>query len=369
MYYLATIVQRIIMAVDRKQVTIHYRKFSRDAGYPTITLEEMIRAAMQSTSGGTRLRDSYALRVQPDGDDNFFVNTYADQASDGSPLAFGDVIHFTRGHLQALFRVGDAMAPFAAVQQMPAPALSEYVHSQMFWMVKGDHVFVIQSTSLRTEQWENYLKWLLSTQTALLPAHLAVILEAKFAREMDGGDLDDIQEIVVGGIAQTTPTVPVDEAPDPEGQLVERDVTTAGAVDAGRQTSWAQAKQILSTLLGGEANVGRFMEAVPPDADLRVEVHIGYKTRKRQVSRVALKQLERGLRNLPDSQLQVKSRGSSRAIDGSVRLHYNAGVRLIKAIDGEVEKIGSLIDPADALRAMVEAYTNFVANGKITEGE
>jgi hypothetical protein len=75
----------------------------------------------------------------------------------------------------------------------------------MFWMAKGDHVFVIQSISLKTEQWENYLKWLLSTQTTLLPAHLAVILSAKFAREMDGRDLDDIQEIVVGGIAQTGP--------------------------------------------------------------------------------------------------------------------------------------------------------------------
>lgn len=144
-----------LMPIDRKQVTIHYRKFTRDGTYPNRTLEAMIRAAMQSTSGGTRLRDSYALRVQPAGDDHFFVNTYADQANDGTPLVFGDVIHFTKGHLQALFRVGDASAPFAAVQQMPAPALSEYVHSQMFWMVKGDQVFVIQSISLKTEQWEN----------------------------------------------------------------------------------------------------------------------------------------------------------------------------------------------------------------------
>ncbi|MGI4717462.1 MAG: hypothetical protein ACRYGO_01445 [Janthinobacterium lividum] len=325
---------------------------------------------MNSVVGGMRLRDSYVLRVQPDGEHNFFVNTYSDQAADGSPLAFGDVIHFTKGHLQALFQVDDPAAPSAAVQQMPAPALSEYVHSQMFWMVKGDHVFVIQSISLKTEQWENYLKWLLSTQTTLLPAHLPVILAAKFSREMDGGDLDDIQEIVVGGIAQTAPEAPPQlDSAQPEEQIVERDVTTAGAVDAGRQTSWAQAKQILSTLLGGDANVGRFMAAVPPDADLRVEVHIGYKTRKRQVSRVALRQLETGLRNLPDSQLQVRSKGASRAADGSIRLHYNAGVRLIKALDGNVEKIGSLIDPADALRAMFEAYTNFLANGKITDEE
>ncbi len=357
------------MATERKQVTVHYRKFDRVGAYPVATLEAMIRAAMASEKGGLRLRDSYALRVQPFGDDNYFVNTYLDVAGDGTPLVFGDVIHFTHGHLQALFRVGDANVPAAAVQQMPAPALSEYVHSQMFWMVKGDHVFVVQSLSLKTEQWENYLKWLLSTQTNLLAVDLAVILAAQFAREMDGGDLDDIQEIVVGGVAAPVPATPPVVAEDPGHALVERDVNVAGAVDAGRETSWAQARQILSTLLGGDANVGRFMAGVPADADLRVEVHIGYKTRKRQVSRVALRQLETGLRNLPDSQLQVRSRGASRAADGSIRLHYNAGVKLIKAMDGDVEKIGSLIDPVDALRAMLEAYNNFVANGKIQEGE
>ena len=111
------------------------------------------------------------------------------------------------------------------------------------------------------------------------------------------------------------------------------------------------------------------MTAVPTDADLRVDVHIGYKTKKRQVSRVALKQLETGLRNLPDSQLQIRARGATRATDGSVRLHHTASVRLVKARDGDVEKIGSLIDPTDALRAMYEGYTTFVANGKIVEGE
>lgn len=359
------------MSADRKQVTIHYRKFNRDAGgYPAMTLEGMVRAAMHTQVGGIRLANSYALRVQSIGDDNFFVNTYADVANDGEPLVFGDVIHFTKGHLQALFHVADQPTPQASVRQMPAPALSEYVHSQMFWMVKGDHVFVIQSMSLKTEQWENYLKWLLSTKSNILPAHLAVVLSAKFDRELDGGDLDDIQEIVVGGVAAPSPAPADAGAPGTEvpPAVVERDVEAAGGIDTGRQASWAQARSILATLLGGDANVNQFMAGVPADADLRVEVHIGYKTRRRQISRTALRQLETGLRNLPDSQLQVKSKGASRAADGSIRLHHNASVRLIRAQAGETEMIGSLIDPADALRAMYEGYNVFVNNGKIVDG-
>lgn len=352
------------MAVEKKQVKIHYRKFSRDATYPGQTLETMIRTAMSSNIGGATLKDRYTSRVQTVGNDNFFVNTYSDVASDGAGLVFGDVIHFTKGHLQALFKVGQENIPSAPVQQMPAPALSEYVHSQMFWMVKGDHVFVIQSVSLKTENFEMYLKWLLSTQTSNLPANLEIVLAAKFDQGLVGGDLDDIQEIVVGGVAtHASEPLPPNQ---PLGEEVTREVTSTGEVGASRQTGWAQAREILKTLLGGDATVNQFMLGVPADAELKVEVHIGYKTRKRQVSRAALRQLETGLRNLPDSQLQVKSKGSSKAADGSIRLHHDAGINLIKTLDGDIEIAGSLLDPTDVLRAMYEAYSVFIANGKIT---
>lgn len=354
------------MAVEKKPVTIHYRKYQREAGHPATTLESMIATAMNSVADGARLRERYASRVQTVGDDNYFVNTYATTAPNGNSLVFGDVIHFTKGHLQALFQVGQPAQAYAPVQQMPAPAQSEYVHSQMFWMVKGDHVFILQSISLRTDHFEQYLAWLLREKTQLLPNTLGIVLAAKFDQQLVGGDLDDIQEIVIGGVA-TQPTEPPAENHQPAVQNVERNVTTTGEVGAARQTGWAQARDILRTLLGGDATVNQFMQAVPPDADLRVEVHIGYKTRKRQVSRVALRQLETGLRNLPDSQLQVKSKGASKAADGTIRLHHPAAISLLKRQDGETEIVGSLLDPTDVLRAMFEAYTVFVANGKIVE--
>lgn len=354
------------MSVEKKPVTVHYRKFNRTAGMRPATLEQMIRSSMATTIDGIQLRDSYSLRVREAGEHNFFVNTYADVSGDGTPLVFGDVIHFTRGHLQALFRVSTDATPAAAVQQMPAPALSEYVHSQMFWMAKGDHVFVIQSISLKTEHLEDYLSWLLSSKTATLASGQPVTLTFKFDAETVGGDLDDIQEIIIGGIASQ----PADIAPVPApGQVTPdanvREVMTDNDIGARRQTGWSQAREILKALLGGDASVNHFMAGVPADADLNVAVHIGYKTKKRQVSRAALRQLETGLRNLPDSQLQVKSKGASRSVDGSIRLHHNVGVTLIKAQAGDLETIGSLLDPTDCLRAMLEAYNVFVANGKI----
>ncbi len=348
------------MAVDRKPVTIHYRKFSRPVTVQH-PLEELVRRAMNTVEGGVQIRNRYLARLLTQGSDSYFINTYSDGAG-ATSLVFGDILHFTKGHLQALCQTADQNAASVPVQQMKAPEQSEYVHSQMFWMLKGDHAFVVQSMSLRTTEFEQYLDWLLKTRTTNLASDHSIILEAKFDAEAIGGDLSDIQEIVVGGVASPAPTLPDQEVVDQE-----RVVTQTGQIDTGRRAGWATATAILRELLGGDANVESLMRAVPADAELNVQVHIGYQTKKRKIDRVALKQLETGLRNLPDSQLQVKSKGARLAADGTIRLHHNASVRLVKAQDGDSQLIGTLLDPADVLRAMVEAYTNFVGNGKIQD--
>lgn len=354
------------MAIDRKSVTIHYRKFSRPTGIRN-TLEELIRSAMDTIDGnGHRIRDRYLSRTREVGIDNFFINFFSD-GREGTPLVFGDVLHFTKGHLQALCRTANQNAPMVPVQQMRAPEQSEYVHSQMFWMVKGDHAFVLQSQSLKTGEFEEYLDWLLKTCTTMLHATHSVVLEARFDAEAIGGDLGDIKEIIIGGVA-TSPalTVPDRFAPTSEEFVEEEQVVTQhGHIGTGGSTGFAGAHQILSVLLGGDANVASLLSAVPEDAELNVQVHIGYATKRRKINRTALKQLQTGLRNLPDSQLQVKSKGANLASDGTIRLHHPASIRLLRAQEGDSQIVGSLLDPSDVLRAMFEAYSTFVGNGKI----
>lgn len=351
------------MASERKPVTIHYRKFAKPDGV-TATLEAMIRSAMDSNGpSGSAIKNRYLERLYEQGNDSLFINWYTD-SDDQTTFVFGDILHFTKGHLQALCQTADDTAELVPVHQLRAPEQSEYVHSEMFWMVKDDHAFIVQSMSLKTAEFEEYLSWLLKDKTSILPVTAAITLNAKFDVEEVGGDLEDIQEIIIGGVATQPPTMP--EQPE---QTVERvsEVTQTGQIDTGRRTGWATARKILSELLGGDANVAALMETVPPDAELNVQVHIGFQTKKRKIDRVALAHLETGLRNLPDSQLQVRAKGGKIGSDGSIRLHHNASIRLIKAQDGDNQIIGTLLDPADVQRATVEAYSNFVANGKIPE--
>jgi hypothetical protein len=351
------------LKLERKQVTVHYRRFDREDTTKS-SLENLIRSAMSTAvDSAAQLKDRYRHRLRTINDDNYFVNYYEDGSSSAESLVFGDVLHFTKGHLQALCDTTDADAAALPVKQMKAPERAEYVHSQMFWMVKGNHAFVVQSMSLRTADLEDYLSWLLSIKTHQIPTTHPVVLNMKFDDAAIGGDLNDIQEIIVGGAVAARETVPE----EPATELRETEITTRGQIDTGRAAGWATARKILVELLGGDANVDNLMEAVPPEAELNVQVHIGYKTRKRRIDRLALRQLETGLRNLPDSQLQVKAKSADVATDGTIRLHHDASILLLKATYGKDQIIGSLMDPKDVLRAMIEAYKTFVANGKIQE--
>lgn len=352
------------MAAARKTVTIHYRRFLDSASFQGKTLEAAIRQSMEFKEKGVSLSERYALRILETGEDNLFINNYHDGRNDGFDLVFGDIIHFTKGHLQALFDAGQKDLPSASVQQMPAPEKKEYVHSLMFWMVKDNHVFVIQSTSLRTESLESYMGWLLGLKTKTVNVGTGIVLASKFDGEAVGGDLSDIQELVIGGVATLPPTAPP-ATEQPINKVVE--VTQDTQIETMGKTGWDQAWDILSTLLGGTANVEEMMKSVPQDAELSVEVHIGYKTKKRKVDRAALKNMETGLRNLPDSQIHVKAKGGNKAADGSIRLHHNASIKLCETQNGDETRVGSLLDPADVLRAMKEAYDVLMANGKISK--
>ncbi len=354
------------MAIDRKPVTIHYRRYVNQPGRPT--LEQLVTSAMQANHNGAMVAARYTSRIQTVNADNFLNNIFRQQSAGGEPLAFGDVVHFTRGHLQAVLQMAGPTSSQLIVAQMAAPEQSEYVHSQMFWLIKGDHVFVIQSISLQTEALEKYLAWLLSTYVPGWGGEIA--LATKFDSGAVGGDLEDIKELVIGGTLSGPQVVDAQEAapPEGEGQHVVRDIVRDQNLVARQSSGREMARGVLEAIMNHDtAAADRVLQAVPADAELHVQVHIGYKTRKRRVDKTSLRNLEVGLRHLPDSQLSVVAKGGVRSPDGNIRLHHNASVTLIKAQFGESEIVGSLLDPTDALRAMGQAYAVMLADGKIAD--
>lgn len=331
---------------ERQSVTIHYRRFVDSnnilAGR---TLEDLINDAMIHVADGGQLRENWTRRTRllpPEQQDTHFINLFGD----GAGHFFGDLTHFTRGHMQALLERADD-TPSLNVSQMPAPEGREYLHSVMYWLARGNHVLVLQSRSVGTKQLEEYLTWLLHDRCSLIADEEGIVLEMVFDTDEVGGDLEDISSIVIGGSPLAPPPAPVDGGGE---QAAARDVEEYRGLE--RKHAWAaRMREVLRAVMNSEADVEELLNSVPDGADLDVVVQIGYKLRRREVSRAPM---QRALRNLPDGDIRAVSK-TGRQTGRDVRLSYPA----------RVLKEGSLLDPADVERALREAYDSFINNGKI----
>lgn len=329
---------------ERQSVTIHYRRFTDEHGLlGGRTLEEFVNNALDTEADGGRLKADWSRRTRllpPDETDTHFINLFGD--SNGH--FFADLTHFTRGHMQALLERAEN-TPILNVSQMPAPEGREYLHSVMYWLTRGNHVLVLQSRSVGTKQLEEYLSWLLHERSGLVDRSESIVLEMVLDADEVGGDLEDITSIVIGG----SPLAP---APEPAVRRDggDREVEEYRGIE--RKHAWAaRMKEVLRAVMNSDADVDELLESVPDGADLDVVVQIGYKLKRREVTRAPM---QRALRNLPDGDIRAVSK-NGRQSGRDVRLSYSA----------RVAKIGSLLDPVDVERALREAYDSFVNNGKI----
>lgn len=332
--------------VERKSLTVHYRRMDDPVGALSGgTLEARIRSALGDVYDGGALSGHWKRRawlVPPGNTDTLLMNVFHD---DGISF-FGDLTVYTQGFMQALLR-NEPDAPMLPVEQQPPPEGREYIHSMMYWMAVGNHILVIQSRSLTSKHLEQYLTWLLTERTSQMAANGRVILTAKFDADEVGGDLDDIREIVVGGTGALN-AVPVHTKPSEEVQVREVDQH----IDVGAKRSWGdRAVEVLRAIMSNEADVQQLLKSIPEGADLDVSVHIGYKAKRRRVSRAPMQQ---ALRNLPDGEITAIGK-HGRMTGKDIRLSYP--VRVLAN--------GSLLDPDDVRVKLKAAYDYFVENGKI----
>lgn len=331
---------------ERKSLTVHYRRMEDIVGaLHGNTLEACIRAALTHVDDGGALSEHWNKRawlVPPGNTDTLLMNIYHD---DGVSF-FGDLTIYTQGFMQALLSNEHDVA-MLPVEQQPPPKGREYIHSMMFWMVIGNHVLAIQSRSLNTKHLEQYLTWLLKERANQIGANGQIILTSQFDGAEVGGDLDDLREIIVGGagVVHAAPARIVDE---PLQHVREVD----HHVDVDARRSWGQrALDVLRAIMNNEADVQELLESIPEGADLDVSVHIGYKAKKRRLTRAPMQQ---ALRNLPEGEITAVGK-HGRMTGKDIRLSYPVRVLMN----------GSLWDPNDVRAKLRSAYDYFVENGKI----
>lgn len=343
-------------AMPKVTKRVHYRRFD-----PTIddwskgTLQSMLAAALGrgAASGLTVGNDWSARTLAVPGEPQLkrFAHNITSAATDiagtmclFSPNDWAPVLirEEANGTHQSL---DDALRAVEIAERPPLDG-EDYLRGVAYWLVAGNHLFVVQHTSIQTKAFEEYFKALFDV-TGITTEAETFGLKAIFNKAIVGGDLEEIMVVEVGGIlSQGMPEIISTEA-----KIVEEQETI------GRTTSrFDKALDVLKAVFG-EPDAERILRDIPKEAELEVDVRFGYKTRRRGVSRAALADIARSARNLPDGEVTAFGK-DGKQIGDDLRLSMTMPFELLR-------EHGALLDLEDARTQLMRVYQRFIEDGKI----
>ena len=209
------------MAAERRPLTIYYRKLVAANGKELpLSFEKAIKSAISEEMDGIQLKSRWSLRCLTDTDqamDHLFMN----QIHDDQNLIFGNMVSFTKGRAQALLR-NFGYIPEVNIEQFDPPENDEFVDAILYWLVINDHVFLIQSPALRSNEFERYSRWLLTERTTIWPTEEHTFLIDQFDMSSDLPKMvPDIRSISIGGRARAMDALIAGEtrtSPHPAGR-------------------------------------------------------------------------------------------------------------------------------------------------------
>ena len=329
--------------------TVHYRKL-----VPTgmsASLAVVVTQALNFTESGVRYGDDWRLRVESVVTDppqsRLINNVHTDRLS-----TFGTLCLYAQRQMQAMIATNSG-SPTAdvAISDAPAPAGRDFLHGIAYWLLVGDHCYVVQHPRVTSKSLEAYLTWLLQ-KSSIFDNSQTIVLRSEFDIAAIGGDLDDVTSIEVGGLVPETVS---DDFP----QKSEREVEERRLLSEIKPTL-SKAREVLEGLFG-ELRASQIIGGVPADAALDVTVNIGYRSKRRRVDRTVLKDIGTHLRNLGDG--DVKIRGPNGTTHGDdARLHMKMPFRL-------EHPNGSLLDLIHARDQLQKVHERFLEDGKIDDRE
>jgi hypothetical protein len=336
---------------------VHYRRFDPVGGdWGKGSLQTMLEKALKTKAGAGRatvLNDWSARTLPVPGEP--LLKRFAHNIGISTSDIFGTMCLFSPNDWAPVIvreapegehvTLDEALKQVEIAERPPVQG-EDYLRGVAYWLVAGNHVFVVQHSSIQTKAFEEYFKSLLDS-TAVTAANEKFAFKAVFDKAVMGGDLEEITAVEVGGIISASP---------PDAVAIEiTDVEKQETL--GRQVSrFEKAKDILSTLFGAP-DAEKILKELPADAELEVDVRFGYKTRRRGVSRVALQDIAQSARNLPDGEVRAFGK-NGKQIGDDLRLSMPMSFDLLR-------EHGALLHLEDARTKLLRVYQRFVEDGKI----
>ena len=340
---------------DHRTVTVHYRKLARQGGWSQLpTLSDAIQDALGVNHHGSRLVDNWQLRITQAPDD-IRQQRFINDSHLGVDYVFGDLCAFTGNEMQAVMSTSGS-GPSVAIQDLAAPGGTDYLHGIAYWLVVGDHCYVVQHTRVRTKALEEYLTWLLRDATSTIAE--SVVLQSTFNTDDIGANVGDVSSIEIGGLApETIRDEPRPHSEDagqaPLGRIVERRRSLAE-----RFAPLQVARQLLETAFGPIATE-RIIERMPTEAALQVRLLVSYVSKSREVDRTPLSELGVAVRNFDDGEVRIRAKNGI-VTKSEARLHESLRFRRMR-------ENGNLLDLDDVHTKLLDLHMRLLEEGRISD--
>ncbi|KAB7624331.1 hypothetical protein [Alkalilimnicola sp. S0819] len=245
------------MAKSKKAKRFQYRYIS-DLGEGR-TIEELLRQVLFDTH--RTVADRWEkLGDDPDAQLHRFINTK--RRAEG--MVFGTLVLYETGRNREVLTLAEDQEELE-IEQMAASKTQdgrprEFLEATLYFGASGNHLVLLQTTSLTGRELENHLRWLIDEEAQLLEPHERIVIKQGLSAKGTKA-LKQAKSVCVGA--------PVFEASTPRSAGGEnRSSQPVRSVVAGRGRQW------LESLFGSKElealKLGQFADA----EDLVVEVNI-----------------------------------------------------------------------------------------------
>ncbi|MCZ8079099.1 MAG: hypothetical protein O9289_06065 [Rhodobacteraceae bacterium] len=327
-------------AAPRKRVNVQYRKLDDiTGGFGGTSLQDALTKCMQTMKAGQAIGANPVVRVLQLPDyGNLVLNLYHAPSSH----FFGEIVRYEPGADLPLLQVSSGVSAYN-LTQAKAPPGHEPLRGVLYFLAVKNHVALVEA-DLSPARAETYLTWLLKNQAGVVANDTHVVLLAELKSATGQLQLKEVEEVVFrpNPIVSTKQTAAPLQGGDGALQVA------STSKDVAATNTW----EVLKAAGMDDTDLTRLAE---DNTKIEVTLQIRFMGGKRKKHPISIADTNRLLRNIPEDELVLKG-PTGRQKSGSIeKLTYPANVALK----------GSLLDPKDMARALLEGYNSFVANGYI----
>lgn len=315
------------MAAKKRYRTLFY-KSAKIVGVSK-SLSEMLKEALSDTSN----RKKVASRQEGlnDSGDMRFINSYENY----NGMFFSQLISIEAGKIQSYLHLDDESESYpikpvnldlidSSASKTTEKLRREFLDSIIYFGVIGNHVAILQTSTLRSRQLESYLNWFLGSSCCnILPENTPIILNDSITDEMrERITKSPAKEISVGSPINTKPVLPVNFSNNPETQALTTNASVASVKHVLDQDDASLIKRFFGLNLSGK----EFSDSLEK-ANLSLEMTLKFKKTTTQNGQELIDRVATSLRHLDPEDYYIKLndkstiRGGDLVVAGPITVH------------------------------------------------